>query len=79
VDTGLTSTTGTERWLSVPFGAGVVLAVDEIGLLTGRNNPYWGAQRTILRAAFFRRGAASEKRLTSTAEGDEAPPTATAR
>jgi uncharacterized membrane protein (DUF441 family) len=88
----LMSSTGLERWLSVPFGAGVALAVDEIGLLTGRNNPYWGAQPTILRAAalstvasvalaavFFRRGAASENRLPPTAEGDEAPATATAR
>lgn len=85
----LTSSTGTERWLSVPFGAGVALAVDEIGLLTSRNNPYWGAQPTILRAAalstlasaalaavFLRRGAASGERLPIAAAGDEARATA---
>ena len=39
---------GTERWLSAPFGVGVGLVVDEIALLTGRNNPYWGSERFVL-------------------------------
>jgi hypothetical protein len=39
---------GIERWLSAPFGVGVGLVVDEIGLLTGRNNPYWGSERFVL-------------------------------
>ncbi len=39
---------GIERWLSAPFGVGVGLVVDEIALLTGRNNPYWGSERFVL-------------------------------
>jgi hypothetical protein len=39
---------GIERWLSAPFGVGVGLVVDEIKLLTGRNNPYWGSERFVL-------------------------------
>lgn len=39
---------GIERWLSLPFGMGVGLVFDELGLLTGRNNPYWGAERYVL-------------------------------
>lgn len=39
---------GVERWLSMPFGVGVGLVFDEIGLLTGRDNPYWGAERFVL-------------------------------
>lgn len=42
---------GTERWLSLPFGVGVGLVFDELGLLTGRNNPYWGAERFVLISA----------------------------
>jgi hypothetical protein len=34
--------------LSAPFGVGVGLVVDEINLLTGRNNPYWGSERFVL-------------------------------
>lgn len=39
---------GLERWLSLPFGVGVGLVFDELGLLTGRDNPYWGAERFVL-------------------------------
>lgn len=35
-------------WLSVPFGAGVALTTDELRLLAGRNNPYWGGERFAL-------------------------------
>lgn len=57
------------RWLSVPFGTGVALTTDELRLLAGRNNPYWGSQAfaltqsagaaigaTGLIAQFYRRG-----------------------
>jgi hypothetical protein len=33
------------RALSLPFGVGVALAVDELPLMAGRNNPYWGKER----------------------------------
>lgn len=33
-----------ERWLGVPFGAGVSLTMDEFRMLAGRNNPYWGGR-----------------------------------
>lgn len=39
---------GIERWLSLPFGVGVGLVFDELGLLTGRDDPYWGAERFVL-------------------------------
>ena len=31
-----------EQWLSLPFGVGVALTVDEAGILISRNDPYWG-------------------------------------
>lgn len=31
-------------WLSVPFGTGVALTADELRLLAGRNDPYWGGE-----------------------------------
>ncbi|QMU70008.1 hypothetical protein [Streptacidiphilus sp. P02-A3a] len=36
---------GLERWLSLPFGVGVALTTDELGILVSRNNPYWGGTR----------------------------------
>jgi hypothetical protein len=36
-----------EPWLSAPFGVGVALVSDELRLLVGRNNPYWGEQRFV--------------------------------
>jgi len=33
-----------QRWLSVPFAAGLALTTDELRLLAGRNNPYWGGE-----------------------------------
>jgi hypothetical protein len=33
-----------ERLLSLPFGVGVALTTDELRLLAGRNNPYWGGE-----------------------------------
>ncbi len=39
---------GRERWLSVPFGIGSALTLDEISLLAGRDNPYWGSERLAL-------------------------------
>ncbi|WP_327064389.1 hypothetical protein [Kitasatospora sp. NBC_01302] len=34
-----------EQWLSLPFGVGVALTTDELGILVSRNNPYWGGKR----------------------------------
>ena len=39
---------GREVKLSVPFGVGVGLTLDEVAFLVERNNPYWGSQRLAL-------------------------------
>lgn len=39
---------GWEHWLSVPFGIGLALTTDELPLLAGRTNPYWGPARFAL-------------------------------
>lgn len=41
----LSGTGRVDRGLSVPFGVGVALITDELRLLAGRNNPYWGSER----------------------------------
>lgn len=74
----LTRGDGREFWLSVPFGTGAGLTLDEIGLLVKADNPYWGSERlafaqaalTGLAAAsltirFHRRGAALAKEPAS--------------
>ena len=50
---------GIERWLSAPFGVGVGLVIDEISLLTGRNNPYWGNERFVLSTCLAATSAAA--------------------
>lgn len=50
---------GIERWLSAPFGVGVGLVIDEIALLTGRNNPYWGSERFVLLSCLTATSAAA--------------------
>lgn len=48
--TGLIARAGTlDRWLSLPFGVGVALTTDEVGILLSRNNPYWGGTRAAQR------------------------------
>lgn len=60
---------GRERWLSLPFGVGLGLTADELGLLLEHANPYWGTEKfalaqcaaaslgsAALAAAFARRG-----------------------
>jgi hypothetical protein len=37
-----------ERWLSLPFGIGLALTADELRLMAGRSNPYWGGERFAL-------------------------------
>lgn len=65
----LTRADGRERWLSLPFGTGAGLTLDEIALLVKRDNPYWDSERfaliqsataalAALAARFYRRGAA---------------------
>lgn len=33
-----------ERWFSLPFGVGLAMTTDELRLMGGRNNPYWGGE-----------------------------------
>jgi hypothetical protein len=44
----LTRRDGHELRLALPFGVGVGLALDEVGLLVDLNNPYWGKQWVAL-------------------------------
>jgi hypothetical protein len=44
----LSRSDGREFWLSLPFGAGVGLTLDEIALLVDRDNPYWASERAAL-------------------------------
>jgi hypothetical protein len=66
----LTRTDGREFWLSLPFGTGAGLTLDELALLVKRDNPYWDSERfaliqsgtaalaaAALAAHFHRRGA----------------------
>jgi hypothetical protein len=39
---------GREFWLSLPFGTGVALTMDEIALLVQRDNPYWDSETLAL-------------------------------
>src|SRR5215218_7655068 len=40
----LTRMDGREFWLSLPFGTGAGLTLDEIALLVRRDNPYWDSE-----------------------------------
>jgi hypothetical protein len=42
---------GREFWLSLPFGTGVALTMDEIALLVQRDNPYWDSETLALAGA----------------------------
>jgi hypothetical protein len=80
----LTRPDGSGRWLSLPFGVGLGLTADELGLLLEHANPYWGTEKfaltqcaaaslgsAALAATFARRG------LTATAPFGPSPhPTA---
>ena len=44
----LTRGDGREFWLSLPFGAGAGLTLDEIAVLVERDNPYWESERFAL-------------------------------
>ena len=44
----LTRDDGLDRWLSVPFGVGLGLTTDELGLLVEASNPYWGSETFAL-------------------------------
>jgi hypothetical protein len=46
-------------WLGLPFGSGVALTLDELPLLLGRDNPYWGHQRLALGQGTAAAGAAA--------------------
>jgi len=75
----LTRGDGRELWLSLPFGTGAGLTLDEIALLVERDNPYWDSERfaliqgvagalaaAALAAHFHRRGAALPTEPTPT-------------
>jgi hypothetical protein len=44
----LTRDDGLESWLSLPFGTGLALTTDELGLLLEGSNPYWGSETFAL-------------------------------
>jgi hypothetical protein len=44
----LTRDDGLDRWLSLPFGTGLGLTTDELGLLLEGSNPYWGSETFAL-------------------------------
>jgi hypothetical protein len=44
----LTRGDGHEFWLSVPFGTGAGLTLDEVAVLVQRDNPYWDSERFAL-------------------------------
>lgn len=47
-------------WLGVPFGSGVALTLDELPLLLGKDNPYWGHERlSLIQATTATAGAAA--------------------
>ena len=73
----LTRMDGREFWLSLPFGTGAGLTLDEIALLVRRDNPYWDSETlalsqaavaalaaTALAARFHRRGSVPNGLLT---------------
>jgi hypothetical protein len=79
----LTRSDGRGFWLSVPFGTGAGLTLDEIALLVNRDNPYWDSERfaiiqsaagalvaAALAAHFHRRGAALLSEPTPERGGD---------
>lgn len=47
-------------WLGVPFASGVALTLDELPLLLGQDNPYWGHERlSLIQATTATAGAAA--------------------
>jgi hypothetical protein len=44
----LTRDDGREGWLGLPFGVGLGLTTDELGLLLEGSNPYWGSETFAL-------------------------------
>lgn len=51
----LTRRDGHEFWLSLPFGTGTALILDEVAMLIDLDNPYWGTERL----AFLQGGLAA--------------------
>ena len=67
-----------ELWLSLPFGTGAALTLDEADLLVELDNPYWGSQvlalaqgsaaalgAAALGVRFYRRGSTMSPRLAA--------------
>ncbi len=65
---------GIERWLSMPFGVGVGLVFDELGLLTGRDDPYWGAERFVVVSALTATSAVAAMAAVFTHRGHRTAP-----
>jgi len=42
---------GREIWFSLPFGTGVGLTLDEIAIMTQRDNPYWRSEKLAVAQA----------------------------
>ena len=55
----LTREDGRAAWLSLPFGIGTGLTLDQIALLFERDNPYWGSEGIALTEAAVAALAAS--------------------
>ena len=55
----LTREDGQAAWLSLPFGIGTGLTLDQIALLFERDNPYWGSEGIALTEAAVAALAAS--------------------
>ncbi len=49
---------GREFWFSLPFGIGAGLTLDEIAILTERDNPYWESQKLAAAQAAIAAGGA---------------------
>ncbi len=60
--------------LSVPFGVGVGLALDELEVMVGRDNPYWGSQGFALAQSAVAGAGAMALALGFTMRGDQRSP-----
>ena len=62
-----------EFWLSLPFGAGAALTLDEADLLLELDNPYWGSEVLALTQGSLAALGAAVLALRFHRRGDETP------